>query len=408
MDSHRWLTVMLDTLLIAVCLGTLTMMSVAKPEIMSFFGVDEKLYDLQYIAYAAGLFAAFFLGYTKLYEGGFKKDVLLAVSFAAIPQFLIPLIRWWSIVVILRFIQGFILSLIPLFSVQIAKYFLAERPLAKGIILSGIFWGGFLGAFTAGSLMQIVDWRTTFILTAILMYVMLIVWWIPAEDFTVIQKKREGDRTINVWKMKFTWIMGFTFFPAIWVIFTIAGFSASLGYSMGWTESQVSMVSGYLHMALAIWSIVFGYIGYRLSKRNISPRGLFRAIIIVMLISYALSFIGLLLYSYAMTTGNYVLASITVWVVGAIQGTGPAFWTTAPATYPEEIFPRASFALGVISNIPNIIAPTITELLAQISNILALSELTAMPLIGIIILVIALHAKLPIEEAEKTTSILID
>lgn len=408
MNSRHWLMVVLDTLLIAVGLGTLTMMSVAKPEIMSFFGVDEKLYDLQYISYAAGLFVAFFLGHTRLYEGGFKKDVLLAVSFAAIPQFLIPLIRWWSVVVILRFIQGFILSLIPLFSVQVGKYFLAERPFAKGIILSGIFWGGFLGAFTAGSLMQLVDWRTTFILTAVLMYVMLIIWWIPAEDFTLIRESRGEKRTNNVWKIKFTWIMGFTFFPAIWVIFTIAGFSASLGYSIGWSKSQVSMISSHLNIALAIWSIVFGYIGYQLSKKNTSPRGLFRAIIIVMLISYTLSFIGLLLYSYAMLTGNYVLALITVWIVGTIQGTGPAFWTTAPATYPKEIFPKASFALGVISNAPNLIAPTITELLAQISNILALSELTAMPLIGIIILVIALHAKLPIEEAEKTTSILID
>ena len=394
----RWRSVILDTMLMAICLGTLTMMSVAKPTIMEYFNVGKEMYDLQHIAYVLGIFAAFFLGHTKLYEGSFKKDVLLAVSFAAIPQILIPLSTSWTMVVVLRFIQGFVISLVPLFSSQIARYFVAERPFAKGIILSGIFWGGFLGAFIAGFLMQYFGWKTTFILTALMMYLMLGIWWALTEDFTVIHAHGEAESKISIWKMKFTWAMGFTFFPAIWVIFTIVGFSASLGYAIGWSKSQVALLNSNLNIAKAIWSIVFGYIGYRLSANNPSPRGLFKAIIQVMTLSYVLSFIGLCLYGYAILGDNYTLALVMVWLVGTIQGTAPAFWTSAPATYPEEIFPRASFALGVISNIPNTIAPAITEMLSQINPILALSELAIMPLIGIVSLVIVSRMRLPIEE----------
>ncbi len=395
----RWRSVMLDTMLMAVCLGTLTMMSVAKPTIMKYFNVGKEVYDLQHIAYVLGIFTAFFLGHTKLYEGSFKKDVLLAVSFAAIPQILIPLSTTWAMVVALRFIQGFVISLVPLFSSQIARYFVAERPFAKGIILSGIFWGGFLGAFTAGFLMQYFGWKMTFILTALIMYSMLSIWWILTEDFTVIHARGEAESKTSIWRMKFTWAMGFTFFPAIWVIFTIVGFSASLGYAIGWSKSQVALLNSNLNIAKAIWSIVFGYIGYRLSAGNPSPRGLFKAIIQVMALSYVLSFIGLCLYGYAILGDNYTLALAMVWLVGTIQGTAPAFWTSAPATYPKEIFPRASFALGVISNSPNTVAPALTEVLAEYNPLLALSELAVMPILGIISLLIVSRMKLPIEEA---------
>ena len=140
----RWKAVILDTLVMTFGLGTLTMMNVAKLDIISHFGISSEVYDLQHNAYVLGLFIAFLLGHTRLYQGSFKRSVAIALSFAAIPQIIIPYVPTWWGVVILRFIQGFVISLVPLFSTQIANIFVAERPFAKGIILSGIFWGGLL------------------------------------------------------------------------------------------------------------------------------------------------------------------------------------------------------------------------------------------------------------------------
>ncbi|ASJ17368.1 MFS transporter [Thermococcus chitonophagus] len=393
----RWKSVILDTLLMTAGFGTLTFMGVARPDIIKHFGIPDSAYELQHIAYVFGLFVAFLIGHTRLYEGSFKRSVGIVVSWAAIPQMLIPFVGNWNAVVFLRFIQGFVVGLVPLFSTQIARYFVAERPFAKGIILSGIFWGGVFGSISARYLLGYVSWKMGFILTGLVIYVVYALWYAFTEDFE-IRHPRGGEAKVNVWKLPFTWVLGFTFFPALWVIFTIIGFSSSLGYKMGWTKSHVATLSTTLSISKALWSIGFGYLGYQLSKKNTDPRGLFNAIVRVMIIAYAVAFLGLVVYSKAMLAGNYSLALASVVLVGALQGTGPAFWTSAPATYPQEVVPRANFALGLISNSANAVAPTVTDLLAKHSETLALAELTIMPLIGILTLLIVRRMRLPVEE----------
>ncbi|MCD6558360.1 MFS transporter [Thermococci archaeon] len=394
---ERWKAVILDTLVMTAGFGTLSMMGVAKPDIISHFGISAEAYDLQHIAYVFGLFVAFLLGHTKLYEGSFKRSVAIALSFAAIPQALIPYMPNWYGVVFLRFIQGFVVSLVPLFSTQIANFFVAERPFAKGIILSGIFWGGVFGSMSAKYAVQALGWKGAFLMTTLIMYAVLLLWWLIVSDFEIIHKE-EGTAKVSVWKFKFTWLLGFTFFPALWVIFTIIGFSASLGYQMGWGKDQVATLSTSLNISKALWSIGMGYVGYLLSRKNPSARGLFKAIVQVMIASYAIAFIGLLIYSKAILAGNYTLTLASVVLIGALQGTGPAFWTSAPATYPKSIYPRASFALGLISNSANTVAPSITEILARQSDALALGELALMPLIGILTLLAVSRMKMPVEE----------
>ncbi|NJD98253.1 MFS transporter [Thermococcus sp. LS1] len=395
--DKRWRSVLLDTLVMTAGFGTLTMMAVAKPDVMAHFGIDSAAYEWQHIAYVFGLFIAFLLGHTKIYEGSFKRSVAIALSWAAVAQALIPLAPNWQTVVFLRFIQGFVVTLVPLFSTQIAHFFVAERPFAKGIILSGIFWGGVFGSISAKYAVEAFGWKGGFWSTVVIMYAVLAIWWLFIEDFEIIHMS-EASAKINVWKMPFTWILGLTFFPALWIIFTIVGFSASLGYEIGWTKEHVATLSTSLNISKALWSIGMGYVGYLLSRKNPTARGLFKAIVQVMIFSYAIAFIGLVIYAKAMLAGNYTMALASVVLIGALQGTGPAFWTSAPATYPKSIFPKASFALGLISNSANIIAPGLTDALARQSTALALGELAIMPLLGILTLVIVSRMKLPVEE----------
>ncbi len=395
--DKRWSSVLLDTLVMTAGFGTLTMMAVAKPDVMAHFGISSDTYEWQHIAYVFGLFIAFLLGHTRIYEGSFKKSVAIALSWAAVAQALIPLAPNWYTVVFLRFIQGFVVTLVPLFSTQIAHFFVAERPFAKGIILSGIFWGGVFGSMSARYAIDAFGWKGGFWVTVLIMYAVLAIWWFMTEDFEIIHKS-EASQRVNVWKMPFTWVLGLTFFPALWIIFTIVGFSASLGYDIGWTKEHVATLSTSLNVSKALWSIGMGYVGYLLSRKNPTARGLFKAIVQVMIASYSIAFIGLLIYGKAMLAGNYTLALASVVLIGALQGTGPAFWTSAPATYPKNIFPKASFALGLISNSANIIAPGLTEALARQSVGLALGELAVMPLLGILTLVTVSRMKLPVEE----------
>ncbi len=397
MKNSRWMTVILNTILLAAGFGTMHMLERFKDAVIIHYGISGSALSYQQDAYVVGLFVAFLLGGTNLFKGSFKRSVALIVSFAAVPQFIIPFVGNWWVVVALRFFQGFIVALIAVFSNQIARLFLAERPFAKGIILSGIFWGGLYGVHLAGWLApNSSDWaaiQRVFIISAVIMYLMLAVWWFLVEDFE-IPKSTSRTSSVSVWRMPFTWVFGFTFFPALWIIFTIGSFTVKHAPFSG---AQISTLLTSLEVSLGVWSIIMGYLGYRLSVKNSSNRGLFKAIVSVMSISYAVTFLGLLLVWKGFSSGDYSALLLGLAVTGIVQGTGPAFWTTAPAAYSKEVYPDASFALGLISNSANAVAPNIMFLL--VSGVgTGMAIFLAVTLIGIGLLLAASRMRLPVEE----------
>ena len=394
--EKRWRTVIVNTLLLASGFGTMHMLEKFKETVIAHYGITEGAMGYQQTAFVVGLFVAFLLGGTGLFKGSFKRSVALIVSFAALPQFIIPFVgNWWGIVG-LRFFQGFIVALIAVFSNQIGRLFLAERPFAKGIILSGIFWGGIYGISLAKwASHAYTGWesvKVAFLVSAVVMYAMLGIWWLLVEDFEIPKEKRSSGA--NVWKMPFTWVFGFTFFPALWIIFTLGSFTLHHAEFSGSETANLVMA---LEVSMGLWSIIMGYLGYRLSLKNTSNRGLFKAIVSVMTLSYAVTFAGLFIIWKSILGSDYTLALLGFAVTGIIQGTGPAFWTTAPAAYPKEIYPEASFALGLISNSANAIAPNVMFILVH-GVTQGMLVFLAMPLLGIALLIAASRMRLPVEE----------
>ncbi|WP_099212132.1 MFS transporter [Thermococcus henrietii] len=394
--DKRWSTVLLNTVLLASGFGTMHMLEKFKDAVLTHYGITEAMMSYQQTAYVVGLFVAFLLGGTSLFKGSFKRSVALIVSFAAIPQFLIPFMPSWWGVVALRFFQGFIVALIAVFSNQIGRLFVAERPFAKGVILSGIFWGGIYGInlakWAGGSKASWSSVREAFLISAVLMYVMLAIWWLFIEDFEIPKEKRSSKG--NVWKMPFTWVFGFTFFPALWIIFTLGSFTLN---RVHFSSSQVANLVMTLEVSMGLWSIIMGYLGYRLSVKNTSNRGLFKAIVSVMTLSYAVTFAGIFIVWKAILANDYTLALLGIAITGIVQGTGPAFWTTAPAAYPKEIYPEASFALGLISNSANAVAPNVMFVLVK-GVTTGMIIYLAMALLGILLLLASSRMRLPVEE----------
>ncbi|GAB6134648.1 MFS transporter [Thermococcus prieurii] len=394
--DKRWSTVLLNTALLASGFGTMHMLEKFKDAVLTHYGITEAMMSYQQTAYVVGLFVAFLLGGTSLFKGSFKRSVALIVSFAAIPQFLIPFMPSWWGVVALRFFQGFIVALIAVFSNQIGRLFVAERPFAKGIILSGIFWGGIYGInlakWAGGSKASWSSVTHAFLISAVLMYVMLAIWWLFIEDFEIPKEKRSSKG--SVWKMPFTWVFGFTFFPALWIIFTLGSFTLN---RVHFSSSQVANLVMTLEVSMGLWSIIMGYLGYRLSVKNTSNRGLFKAIVSVMTLSYAVTFAGIFIVWKAILANDYTLALLGIAITGIVQGTGPAFWTTAPAAYPKEIYPEASFALGLISNSANAVAPNVMFVLVK-GVTTGMIIYLGMALLGILLLLASSRMRLPVEE----------
>ncbi len=224
------------------------------------------------------------------------------------------------------------------------------------------------------------------------MYLALAIWWLFVEDFEIPRERRSSG--VNVWKMPFTWVFGLTFFPALWIIFTLGSFTL---HNVRFSDSQLANLVTTLEVSMGIWSIVMGYLGFRLSLKNTTNRGLFRAIVSVMTLSYALTFLGLLILWRGISANDYIIALLGLAVTGIVQGTGPAFWTTAPAAYPKDVYPEASFALGLISNSANAIAPNVMFVLVHgVST--GIIIYISMALLGIALLAVSSRMRLPVEE----------
>ncbi len=394
--DRKWLTVLLNTLVVASGFGTMHMLEKFKDAVLVHYGISVGAMGYQQTAFVVGLFVAFLLGGTGLFKGSFKRSVALIMSFAAIPQFIIPFLGNWWLVVLLRFFQGFIVALIAVFSNQVGRLFLAERPFAKGVILSGIFWGGMYGILLARwSSGTYSGWKSVemaFLISAVVMYAVLALWWFFVEDFEIPRQGRSGG-SINVWKLPFTWVFGFTFFPALWIIFTLGSFTL---HNVRFSQEQVANLVMALEISMGLWSILMGYTGYRLSLRNTTSRGLFRAIVNVMTFSYVITFLGIFVVWKAISANDYTLALLGIAITGIVQGTGPAFWTTAPAAYPKEVYPEASFALGLISNSANAVAPNVMFVLVN-GVATGMVIYLFMAVMGILLLIASSRMKLPVE-----------
>lgn len=388
--------VILDMFVMMVGFGMLSMMGVVKFDIISYFGISNLVYDLQYVVYVFGFFVVFLFGYIKFYEGSFKRSVVIVFSWVVILQFFIFYVGNWYFVVVFCFIQGFVVSFVLFFSIQIVCFFVVERFFVKGIIFFGIFWGGVFGSISVCYFVEVVGWKMGFVVIVIIMYVVLFFWWFFVEDFEIIYEKMGSD--VNIWKMFFMWVFGLIFFLVLWVIFMIVGFFVSFGYDFGWIKDQVFNFSMIFNVLKVFWSIVMGFVGFQLFKKNIILRGFFKVIVQVMMIFYIIVFIGFIFYLKVMFVGNYVMVFVSVVFVGVFQGMGLVFWMSVFVIYLKCIYLKVLFVFGFILNFVNVIVLLVIEVLVFISEKFVFVEFILMLFFGILILVMVLRMRFLVEE----------
>ncbi|MFP4050728.1 MAG: MFS transporter [Thermoplasmata archaeon] len=384
--------VILNLLMLTFGFATMSMYPDLQNTIRGSLGVREGIFEWSILAFTVGLFAAFFIGHSEFFEHHLKKGVAVATAFAAVPQILIPFVGNIHIIIVFRFIQGFVVAMVPLFSAQLGRILSDERPLAVGIVLSGIFLGGIFGSFAAGPLNNLFGWKATFILTGLLLIGMLIIWWL----LTTEPEIEEGDHDVDsVWDMKFTWIWGFTFFPTIWVVFTIQGFLPSTGFEIGLEDAFIKNLHIILNACKVFWSIAIGYIAYKISTRKKTDRGIFDSYVHIMYASFIIAFAGLMLMVYALNNEINALFPFALFLTAGIQGVGPVFWSSPSLIYPDNLVSRGGFALGLLGNSANVAAPIVTNVLRSQALIYGWIAMGVVSLFGLVIAKLGMMQELP-------------
>ena len=101
---------------------------------------------------------------------GRKRVIVTAMFVLVLPMSLIGMATGLNTMIFWRFTQGLLLP--PIFAVTIA-YVSEEFPSAEAVTVTGIFTagsavGGFLGRFLTGVLTEVLDWRSAFLILAVL------------------------------------------------------------------------------------------------------------------------------------------------------------------------------------------------------------------------------------------------
>jgi MFS family permease len=286
---------------------------------------------------------------------------------------------------------------LPIFSSQIRVLNPETRPLALGIILSGIFIGGFIGSYTGPLMAPIIGWRNTFVFYGVLMLITAAIWFIftPRE---ILRIKHEmhinvyAEKT-SVWRDRFTIIWGFSFFPAIWIIFTLAPLISFMVEEMGFSSNICETASSVLEASYLSWSIIIGFLAYILAKNKPgTPRSVFSVFAKLQLICFITAFIGILIVLNSHSLESLLLGII---LIGVIQGTGPTFWSTPSTAYPEYLIVKAGYVLGLISNSAALIGPLVNVVVGSVW--VKWLVLLVMAIIGAINTFICSNMELPIE-----------
>ena len=395
MAKPRGLVVGLDLLFMSVNFSALTLFAALSTYISSSIGIDKFTEWLASAVYSAGIFAAFFIGHSKYTEEHPKKTVFIAAILASIPQFLIPYsINPWE-VVILRFIQGMVMMALPIFSSQVGLLFAEARPLALGIILSGIFVGGLIGSSVGPLLATSIGWRATYILFGIAMLIAAFIWiGLTPRDALPVHKEVKTKKRVSVWKDPFTILWGFSFFPAIWIIFTLAPLISFIVESMGAPGSVNKLSSTVLEASYLSWSIIIGGVAYALARRKTgTPRNMFNTFALVQLFCFIITFIGVLI---VMNSHNVTMLLTGLVLVAMIQGTGPTFWSAPSTAYPEDLAIRAGYALGLISNSAALVGPMTSVAVHSVTAVWGI--ILFMAILGAVLTFIGMKMKLPIEK----------
>ena len=285
------------------------------------------------------------------------------------------------------------MAAIPIFSYQAGTVFPKHRTLAIGIIVSGIFVGGFLGSTLGPELALHIGWRFTFIVFGLVTLILTLTYVTLVPDKYLPPKRvTEEDVRFSVWREKFTVIWGFTFFPGLWIVFTLAPLIHFISESMCGVSGTLS--STLLESSYIIWSYIPGVALALLKYSRLNIKALFRSVAVTQAILYMLSMIGALII---LLIHNPTVFLVLLTILAAVQGTGPTFWSVQTIAYPKHIAHKAGYALGVISNSAALVGPIVTLLISSLGSTNIWLLVIALNIAGAVITLIGMKIRLPIE-----------
>ncbi|MDP8002786.1 MAG: hypothetical protein RAK17_01140 [Caldisphaera sp.] len=251
--------------------------------------------------------------------------------------FLMPFVRYFYELLILRIIQGTVTFYMEVFS---NFYSFLYKEFNKRVLASSISISGIPGGVAIGTSVYIVSSQNPLIvysLFAIISFLLALFYSIKLRNFRNVQMNLKNESKGTTYKMGRTWLMGF-----FWA--TIAGFNLILGvllppFVSSYSPSDIPLAMEIFGYTGALITIIGGILAYVLKSSQTMSK--------IVAISYILSFIGFI-YLYFEPNGINLAIALTLINIEAIAV--PFIYSVPRELYKEELVAKGTWEFALIGS----------------------------------------------------------
>lgn len=381
------------TLMLTIVYMSLTSWSVAVNELASNFHLSAPLIQAGSSMLIAGYVMGGFIEGKLISRYGWRKVFTVVIVAFITASFLIPVVKSYYLILILRFIQG-CGCMVGLTSHVVSSWFpTKERGLALGVLLGAIGLGSAFGGYVGGLLTPILGWKMTFwviaacaIVGALIFYAMVR----PAppleEEKAASEKfssKKNEEVRKNLMKEPALWLLGLSTLCCFFNCYGMYAFLPQYLYTLDYSAANVAVIV-FFNGLIAVISTPF--VGW-LSDRRVADYGALKARTWANVwLALFVGLIGCVLMPFLAPLGfgmALIVSVVAGWGVPATNGPG--------LSLPADLFGSAASGAGVglvllVAGAGGIIAPILVPWIAVQTSWTVGWFVTALPcLIGMFI-----------------------
>lgn len=244
-SGYRWIILAVNFVLLAFAYASLTTWSIAIPQLSKTFSLTPAEAQLGSSLLMAGYAIGSFVESLLASRIGLKNCGLLAAILLLGPQFAIPLLGHYSLILLLRFLQGWGLMWFVSTSMTTAWFPHEQRGMASGIVSGAIPFGIGFGGLLTGRLLEVSGtWQRTFIEFGIMVTMIALVWALLARDPADVTPRPSSDagvspsRPFNPFRSLVGWLVALCLFANAWQLIGLNTVLPSYMYSLGYHPPQ--------------------------------------------------------------------------------------------------------------------------------------------------------------------------
>lgn len=350
-SSYRWVILAVNFVFLAFAYASLTTWAVAIPGLSKTFSLTPAEAQLGSSLLMAGYAIGSFVESFVAARIGLKKTGLLAAILLLAPQFAIPFLGNYDLILLLRFLQGWGLVWFVTTSMTTAWFPLEQRGMASGVVGGAIPFGIGFGGLVTGWLLELAGtWQKSFIEFGVIVAIVASLWALLAQDPPADAPPPSPDaakpsaRSFNPFASLVGWLVALCLFANAWQLIGLNTVLPSYMYSLGYRPAQAGTAILVVGLIGVVSTPLGGVISDRLILRGVEP---------VKARAYVMAIPGFLVAGAATIFFPFLARSgyVALLLMAALAGWGVPLTNASIGALPTDMFhspDRAGKLFGLI------------------------------------------------------------